>query len=183
MTPLSRLGALPNFLLYQIAWFACLLGAAGGQPLAGVAIALGVAGLHLALARSPATELAIVLLTGVIGGVWEYVMMNQDWVRYAGAESARFPPAWIIALWLSFATTFNIALRWLQDRLIMAALLGLIGGPLAWYAGQRMGALVLPDPPLDLMFIGAGWAVLMPLLLRLTQELTITAPTNATPED
>lgn len=183
MLPLSKISPLPNFLLYQIVWFACILGAASGLPLIGIGLALLVGGLHLAMARLPESELKVILLTGLIGGAWEYVVVNQGWVRYAGAGSSGFAPAWIIALWLAFATTFNVSLRWLQGRLWLASALGLVGGPLAWYAGQRMGALELPDPRRALTMIGAGWAVLMPLLLYLTHWLTTPTLPNTIPED
>ena len=179
MTATSRMGPLANILLYQLAWFACVLGAAGGQPRIGVGVALLIVGLHLALARSPATELKIILLAGMIGGVWELLLVKLGWVRYIGGSSPTLPPDWIFALWLAFATTFNVCLRWLQGRPVLAALLGLTGGPLAWYAGAQLGALELPDLKFDLLVIGLGWAVLMPGLLYLTRRLTL-APAAAT---
>jgi hypothetical protein len=172
METLSRMSPLPNFLLYQTAWLACVMGAAHGQPMIGVAVAALVVALHLALARSSKSELAVIVLTGLIGGTWETLVVDLDWVRYLGADTQTWPPAWIIALWLAFATTFNVSLRWLQGHHVLAALLGLIGGPLAWYAGARLGALELPDPILALIAIGTGWAVLMPLLLFLAHRLS-----------
>jgi len=172
METLSRMSPLPNFLLYQTAWLACVMGAAHGQPMIGVAVAALVVALHLALTRSSKSELAVIVMTGLIGGTWETLVVHLDWVRYLGADTQTWPPAWIIALWLAFATTFNVSLRWLQGRHVLAALLGLIGGPLAWYAGARLGALELPDPILALMAIGTGWAVLMPLLLFLAHRLS-----------
>jgi hypothetical protein len=58
-----------------------------------------------------------------------------------------------------------------------------VGGPLAWYAGQRMGALELPAPRLDLLLIGMGWAILMPLLLYLTRQLSQPTAAPLQPED
>lgn len=183
MTPLSRMGPLANFLLYQVVWFACVMGAAAGQPWIGVGTALLVIALHLGLAHTAATELKIILLTGLIGALWETLLVSQGWVRYAGGGWPGFAPMWIIALWLAFATTFNVSLRWLQGRHGLSAALGLIGGPLAWYAGSRMGALELPDLKLDLLVIGVGWAVLMPLLLLMARRLTKTTPRRDTLEN
>ena len=183
MTPLSRMGPLANFLLYQLAWFACVMGAGAGQPWIGVGTALLVIALHLGLSHSPDSELKIILLTGLIGGLWEGLIVSQGWVLYAGGSSTNFPPAWIVALWLAFATTFNVSLRWLQGRHGLSAVLGLIGGPLAWFAGSRMGALELPDLKLDLLVIGLGWAVLMPVLLLLARRLTEPTPRRETLEN
>ncbi len=170
MNKAKRPGPLVNFLFYQVAWLACVIGAAKGLPLIGVVVALSVVAQHLALSPNAGRELKLVLLTGLLGGAWETWLVTQGWVRYAGAELSWLPPLWIIALWLAFATTFNVSLRWLQPRPLLAALLGLAGGPLAWYAGARLGALELPDPLLALTALGAGWAALMPLLLWLASR-------------
>ena len=163
---------LANFLLYQTAWLACVMGTANGHPMIGVGMAGLVVVLHLVLAHSAKSELAIIAVTGLIGGAWETLLVQQNWVHYLGGDSVTWPPAWIIALWLAFATTFNVSLRWLQGRHILAALLGLMGGPAAWFAGARLGALELPNPIVALTAIGTGWAILMPLLLFIAQRLS-----------
>ena len=180
VAPASRMGPLANFLLYQLAWLACVMGAAAGLPWVGVVVALMVVGLHLGLAHSPTNELRIIGLTGLIGGVWETLIVRQGWVEYLGQLTPGLPPLWIIALWLAFATTFNVSLRWLQRRYVFAALFGLMGGPLAWYAGMRLGALRLPELQTDLTAIGLGWAMLMPVLLLLTQGLNTRTGRNPT---
>jgi hypothetical protein len=169
--PLSLPALVGNFLLYQVAWFACVLGAAAGLPLIGTAVSGVVVGLRLASAARPAAELQLILLAGLIGGAWESLLVGMDWVHYRGGELPGLAPSWIVALWLAFATTFNVSLRWLQGRPGAAALLGLAGGPLAWWAGARLGALELVDAGLALSAIGLGWAVLMPLLLALAAWL------------
>jgi hypothetical protein len=55
-------------------------------------------------------------------------------------------PVWIIAMWAGFATLLHVALRWLLPHRWLAALLGAVGGPLAYYAGMRLGAVNFPDP-------------------------------------
>lgn len=164
----SRLRTPVNFILYQLTWFACVMGAASNQPWVGIGVALMVIGLHLGMSQNLHIDLRIIGLTGLIGGLWETFLVNQHWVEYLGRDSNRLPPLWIIALWLAFATTFNVSLRWLQGRYVLAALFGMLGGPLAWYAGMRLGALSLPSAQTDLTAIGLGWAVLMPLMLFLT---------------
>jgi hypothetical protein len=160
-----------NFVAYQAVWFACVLGAAAGQPVWGLLAAAAAAIFHLASAPAPLAELRLLLLTGAIGGVWETWLVSTGWVRYEGAALADLPPVWIIALWVAFATTFNVCLRWLQGRPTAAALLGFLGGPAAWWAGASLGALELSAPKASLFVIGLGWAALMPLLMALASRL------------
>jgi hypothetical protein len=53
--------------------------------------------------------------------------------------------------------------------------MGLIGGPLAFWAGAGMGAVSFSDPVLALLAIGAGWSLLLPLLALLSDEITDSA--------
>lgn len=165
-----------NFLLYQGAWLACVTGAASGRPVVGLAVAAVVIGWHLNVAVRPIAEFKLILLTGLIGGGWESLLVALDWVRYEGVGMPGLAPYWIIALWLAFATTLNVSLHWLKGRACLASALGSLGGPLAWWAGERMGALHLSEGLLSLGVIGAGWAVLLPLLSSLAAWVDLQTP-------
>ncbi len=73
-------------------------------------------------------------------------------------------PLWWWGLWAMFGAAFPASFGWLRERPALAAILGAAGGPLAYLAGGRLGAIGLP-PPLwqNLLAIAAIWAVLMPL--------------------
>ena len=44
--------------------------------------------------------------------------------------------------------------------------IGLIGGPLAYIAGTKLGAVTLPRGNLSLLILAIEWAILTPLLTR-----------------
>ena len=75
-------------------------------------------------------------------------------------------PAWILALWVTFALTFTQSLRWLQSHLRMAALLGLVGGPLAYLGAARGWQVVTFTAPAwhGLLLLASGWALATPML-------------------
>ncbi|HYN77500.1 MAG TPA: DUF2878 domain-containing protein [Lamprocystis sp. (in: g-proteobacteria)] len=153
-----------NFLAYQISWFAAVLGGANGLPWAGVAVTAAAIGLHLALARSPGREAVLILAITTIGALWESLMVVFGLLEYpSGMVLPWLAPAWIIAMWAGFATTLTVSMRWLLGRWRLAALFGAIGGPLAFYAGMRLGAVSFPDPAVSLAVLAVGWALLMPL--------------------
>jgi hypothetical protein len=74
----------------------------------------------------------------------------------------------MVSLWMAFATTLNHSLRWLASRPWVAALAGAIGGPLAYLAGAKLGALTLAAPTPALILIAGLWAVAMGLLSLLS---------------
>ena len=87
-----------------------------------------------------------------------------------GSLLAGTAPHWIIALWALFATTLNLSLRWLHGRWWLSALFGAIAGPLAFYAGSRLGAVRFSEPAIALAWLALGWGLLTPLLMRLAQR-------------
>jgi hypothetical protein len=63
-------------------------------------------------------------------------------------------------------------MRWLHGRYALAALLGAIGGPMAYFAGIRLGAAALLAS--DVVVYGvlaAVWAVAVPLLVLATERV------------
>lgn len=169
-----------NVVLFQLGWFACVLSAAAGRPEIGGIVAAGIVALHLLRASVLRQELILVLCSLAIGAVWDSLLVWQDLVRYeAGLIVPWAAPYWIILMWGLFATLLNISLRWLRRRRLVAALAGLAGGPLAFYSGFRLGALEFGSQPLALGALAAGWALLTPLLVGLSERFDGYGPREA----
>jgi hypothetical protein len=174
---MSTLTVIVNALLFQVAWFAAVVGAARGMPWLGVLVAAAVAAIHVARARVPGRELALLLVATLLGVAFETALAWSGLLQFdGGALLAGIAPVWMIALWANFATTLNVSLRLLRNRLLPAALLGAVGAPLAYYAGTKLGAVAMPDPRSALVAIAAGWALLTPLLFFGARRLDGYAP-------
>jgi len=106
--------------------------------------------LHFALAPRGALEIALVVVA-TIGLLWDSLFVTLGLMVYSsGSPAPGLAPVWIVAMW---------------------ALLGAVGGPLAYLAGHRMGGIELPDPAIALLVQGLGWSMLMPLLTSLATRL------------
>jgi len=80
-------------------------------------------------------------------------------------------PIWIIALWIAFALSINHSLTWLNTHPVLPALMGLIGAPLSYWAGQRIGAIRFTEnPPLALSCLAITWAVVLWFLFNKSQS-------------
>jgi hypothetical protein len=79
-------------------------------------------------------------------------------------------------MWMLFATTLNVSLRWLRRYPLAAIALGAIGGPLAYWAGARLGAMEFAAPVAATAALAFGWALLTPLLVWLAQRFDGYAP-------
>ncbi|MFA7330074.1 MAG: DUF2878 domain-containing protein [Candidatus Delongbacteria bacterium] len=176
--PAPRTWMIANALANQLVWAVAVWGAARGTSLPGVLAALGFLGLHLALLQRRGAELRLILLLTAAGSALDSGLAASGLVRYAPLPAdAWLAPPWITALWLSFATTVRHSLRPLLTRAWVAALLGAVGGPLAYLAAARLGAAQLLDPA-ALPVIAAAWALVM-LLLRRGQTAPSAAPRPA----
>lgn len=163
---------LRNIIAFQIGWFACVLGAARGLEAWGIGVAAIVIILHLLTASKPRVELALVVLAAAIGLAWETLLVAMGWIDYPGSRWViGLTPAWMVTLWMVFATTLNVSLAWLKARPLLAAALGAMSGPAAYYGGARLGALVLAEPVHALAALAIGWATLTPILLLAARRL------------
>jgi hypothetical protein len=104
-------------------------------------------------------------------------VLENLWVRsglldYAAAWPWAGSPAWILALWWAFALAIVPLLAYLHRRLLLAAVLGAIGGPLAYLGAARGWDVVQFASPQwhSLLALAAGWALAMPLLAWLARR-------------
>lgn len=163
---------LANILVFQAGWFATVLGAANGLPWIGPAAALAAVALHLRFAARPGVELRLVLTALGLGLVADSLLLATGWIAYPNGQwLPGAAPYWIGSLWVLFACTLNVSMRWLRGRYVLAAAFGAVGGPLSYLAGSRLGAMTFAEPVPALTALAIGWAVMMPVLVWLASRL------------
>jgi len=157
---------LTNGALYQTGWFACVLGAAWGHGTVGAVAAGALMAGHLVASPDRRTDLRTMLGTLTIGGVVEGLQIAAGtYQTLGGGVPGPVPPLWLLALWAHFATTFRYSLRALVARPWAAVLFGALGGPVAFLAGERLGAVTLARPlGASLTALALGWAAAMTLV-------------------
>jgi hypothetical protein len=162
-----------NLIFFKAGWIACILFAAAGMPLLSLLSVAVVAGIHLARVAVPAKEALFLLCAAGLGLVWESVLAGTGLLQYVGADGgAWLAPAWIVSMWVLFGTTINYGLSWLKRHWIYPVVFGLFGGPAAFYAGSKMGAVAFGDTLLAMGVLAAGWAILLPLACLISDTIT-----------
>jgi hypothetical protein len=159
-----------NVVLLQAAWFVAVLGAArfGNGPawLAACATLLW----HLKMSGSPREELKLAACITLMGVLIETLNAQLGWLQARATLADNFPAPWLIALWLLFAASLNVTLRWLRPYRWGAAALGAVAGPLAYAGGARLDALQLNNPTAALLSLSLLWALALPTMLWLAQR-------------
>lgn len=169
---------------YQAVWFAAVIGASLGLAWPGVVGMLVYAAAQLLVARNYRVDLTLMATALVFGFLLDGTLIRTGMASYVATWSNQaIAPAWILALWMTFALTFTQSLRYLQTRLRLAALLGLIGGPLA-YLGAARGwhVATFADPSWrGLLLLAIGWALATPALAWLARRGMASATIRLSP--
>jgi hypothetical protein len=163
---------LQNFLLFQAGWFACVLGGASRDyTWVGVVIVTLIVAVHLARAENVRNETILIMITAFLGAAWDSTLMVTGLFSFtSGVVFPVIVPLWMIAMWALFATTLNVSMKWMKGRYLLAILFGAIGGPVAYYAGHRLGAVEFSNTWITLFTVAVGWSVIMPALMMLTNR-------------
>lgn len=156
-----------NIAIYQLVWFVAVI---GGESLVWLALALIV--VHFLLTPLPKTDLVLVALVLLIGVLMDGTLRLSGFFNFA---EDRFPiPLWLGMIWIALGTLFNHSLGWLKKRLVLAGLLGAIGGPIAYLAGGRLGAAEFSlSLPWSIAVLAIIWGLLVPGLVYLSGKIEV----------
>ena len=164
------MGKLANAIGYQLVWFASVMGAIHGAWYAGPLAAALFASMVLAFGSNGRADLRLIPWVLAIGLLADSAWIALGWLDYSAPwPSAEFAPGWILAIWLAFSLTLNHSLAFLKHRYALAALLGAIGGPLAyWCAARGFGAVHFDAPDMTVLIgLGIAWALMIPMFVRI----------------
>ena len=157
-----------NLAAFKLGWLSSVFGGAQQLPWLGPLVVFIAIATHLARAERPRPELLLIVSAGLIGAFFDSLLVAAGWVTFpSGMFSEVLAPYWIITMWMLFATTINLSMRWLRGRSLLAATFGFVGGPLAYLAGHEIGGIQFVDQATALAVLATGWAVIMPVLVRL----------------
>lgn len=159
-----------NIVFYQATWLAAIAGAAHGWWWAGPSMLAVFATWQLGVSRERRADLELMACAAVIGFVVDTLCMRNGMFAYAApVPSPNFAPVWIVTLWMSFALTLNHSLAYMKSHLLLAAMLGALGAPLAYWAASRgwNALFFVAQPALALGVLAIVWAILAPTLFVL----------------
>ena len=160
-----------NFVVFQIAWLSSVIGGAREMPWLGPVAVLVALAIHFWFARHRFEEFLLVVCCAILGAGFDSALVASGWVSYSsGLISENLAPYWIVTMWMLFATTLNVSMRWMRGKPALAAVFGALGGPAAYLTGQALGAIVLENQAAALAALAVGWAAMMPLLMWLSER-------------
>ncbi|MGV8921940.1 MAG: DUF2878 domain-containing protein [Thermomonas sp.] len=160
-----------NLVGYQLVWFAIVISASRGQPMWGIGAALVFIALQFHYSTTRSSDARALVAALLCGFLLDGALAATGWLQYASPLFSLPAPVWILALWLAFAMTLNHSMAFLRGKPALAAVLGGIGGPLAYLgAAHGFDAVVFTAPAWHaIALLAIGWAIALATLAVLTQ--------------
>ena len=156
-----------NFAAFQLAWLIAVWGASVGLWWLGpVAVAAWVSAYSI-WRKCARAEAPLWLGAGLLGAMTDSLLVWSGAMAFPESAGPAFPTTpWMVALWINFAAALRHCMGWLCGRFVLATVFGAIGGPLAYLAGSKFGALEIQSLPA----IVVAWLLVMPGLLLIEMK-------------
>ena len=152
-----------NIILFQIGWWACVLGAANQLPWLGPVVMLVPVGWWLATGGHAGRLVAIAL----IGFAVDCLLAAAGFVVFPNQPLLLgLCPLWMLALWFGFATLLDRSLAWMRGSIVLPLLFGVLGAPLAYIGAVALQALQVEAGVMPWVAIAAGWGGVLVLIYR-----------------
>ena len=161
-----------NLIGFNLAWYLCVF--MGNEALLYVSFLLF---LHLLFHKQPFIEILIVFIVGILGFCVDLFLTLIDFFEFEGGLIV--PPLWLMALWFCFCATLRQSLSFFNDRTVLAAFFGALGGSSSYIAGGFVGVVSFSLPLVVSAFvISFIWMILFPSLLWLSQQIEVRVCSN-----
>lgn len=165
-----------NALGFQAGWWACIAGVGRGLEVEALVFCLGLMSLHVYFSKYPLLEVKIGLVALLLGILVDSGLQYFSVMVFYGWALGPLSPFWLWTLWVMFALTLNSSLAFLKNQsLILSACLGLIFGPMTYYAGAKLGAADLDGSISHIVGLGVAWMLAMPFMVFSAQQLSLTS--------
>ena len=153
--------------MFHTCWLATAFGAAHQVPWLGPAFVVPAVILHLVLVDQSGRETILLLIVAILGyghDTLHLVFGNLNF--HTSLIMGYLPPLWMFFQWLIFATLLRLSLAWMKDRWLITAIVGAVGGPLAYWGAFTLNSLLLPgNVLLDLGFMALSWGLFLPFVV------------------
>ena len=119
-------------------------------------------------------EIKLVFIFAFLGTLIDTLMAYSGMLSYNGlyGQGIIIAPLWITAMWCGFAAMVNHSMAWLKGRWVQALLLGGFLGPVAYKAGEGLGAINFNNDQLDVtIMLAIVWGFSMPFIYWVNDKL------------
>jgi len=157
---------MPQMVCHQAGWWACVLWMGWlGPAVMGLFLTL-----HLRMVRQHwRAETRLILLSTVLGIGLDNALGYFGLVTYVGDLLVGQAPLWLVAIWAGFGATLRHSQQVFVLSLRSALLTGVLGGPMAYWGGQKLERLTVNGTP-GWVAVGLLWGLVLVALYWATKR-------------
>lgn len=157
-----------NFIQFQAVWFLCIFGAAHQFELLAILISVGIIAWAMLSSEHRTHDYVMSVIAVIIGLALDSLLLSQNLMTFTTAYWTSMAPLWMTPIWIALVLTLQSSMSWLGGRYLLAAVLGSISGPFAYWAGVRMGAGLFTDFTTAMICLSVIWLIITPALFYLS---------------
>ena len=148
-----------NIVLLNVLWFACVLGASNGLLWPAVACLFVLLMVTYIYEDINKKDFQVIVFSLLFGGIIDGFLHASGLLVYASPfhQLSYLPPVWILFLWIGFAASIKIGMKWFLDNPILGVLVMTIGSPLSYFSASKLGAVQFGNMPDAMIVIALGW--------------------------
>lgn len=156
-----------NFAWFQTIWFIAILFQYEYIWLIGLLFI----GFFIASSQ-PVNDAALMGIIILLGIVADGALVKFGVFNFEGKVTGIIPlPLWLLAIWGAFALTLLHSLRYLSHYKRLSIILGAVFGPVSYFAGERLGAVIFGlSAMMTMLILAAMWALIFPLTLYISDQ-------------
>ena len=164
-----------NHLFFQLAWPACVVGAAYGQVWPSLVWVGLFACWQLQPTRSHPNDWLLIGLFCLTGILLDLIWIRSGLLAYSTAWPwSNVTPLWLLMLWVALALSVNHSLAFFRRHWLLWALILSVASPFSYWVAARVGAVVwLAEPWLVVLALGPAWALMVGLLFFFAHRMDI----------
>ena len=145
---------------FKITWLSCVVGEISYGSLPGFLIGLIFLTLFFLFSKNKFKNFIVIGFFSVVGYLFDSVLSILDLFKINAEVNLLFLPIWFLVLWPSFCCLLINVLSFLKNNNLLSLFVGLIFGPLSYYAGVKIG-LAEPLNSYVFLLISFYWGLMM----------------------
>ena len=154
-----RLSFLTDLVIFQVAWFGCVLATRSPFPHLLPVLVLLLVLVRVLLTRGLAQALPFTLACLILGIVGDATLVHLGLLSFESYPSLFGTPLWMVALWLNFGLMLRPLFTWFLDHCWRSLIGFSAGGVVAYYSGQKLGVLILSVDLQSHLGVALEWAI------------------------
>ena len=154
-----RLSFITDLVIFQVAWFGCVLATRSPFPHLLPILVLLLVLVRVLLTRGLAQALPFTFACLILGVVGDATLVNLGLLSFEPYPSLFGAPLWMVALWLNFGLMLRPLFTWFLDHCWRAIIGFSAGGVVAYYSGQKLEVLTLSINLQSHLGVAVEWAI------------------------